>query len=47
MGFTFREPLVIQQGTGVTVATCLCEASDARPVGAKTRIHSDSYVTFC
>jgi len=27
--------------------TCLCEASDARPVGAKTRIHSDSYVTFC
>ena len=27
--------------------TCLCEASDARPVGAKSCLNADSYVTFC
>ena len=39
--------VLVRGSLALGAPTCLCEASDALPVGAKTRIHSDSYVTFC
>ena len=45
-----RTTIVLVSGAlalGAGAPTCLCETSDAWPIGTKTSMNPDSYVAFC